>query len=132
MHPHADHLGVAARRCLLGVVTVALAAAALPSSAAGAPSAAVCGRTPTRQIGEVQGAGAATPYGGQQVTVRGLVVGDVPGLSGFYLQDADGDGNAATSDGIFVFSSVELGLGDTVVATGLAQEFGGQTQISAR
>ena len=43
---------------------------------------------------------------GQQVTVRGVVVGDVPGLGGFYLQDVDGDGNTATSDGIFVVSPV--------------------------
>ena len=49
--------------------------------------------------------------------VRGVVVGDVPGLAGFYLQDADGDGDAATSDGIFVFSPVPVDLGDTVAVT---------------
>ena len=38
--------------------------------------------------------------------MRGVVVGDVPGFSGFYLQDADGDGDPATSDGIFVYSPV--------------------------
>ena len=64
---------------------------------------------PTHEIGEVQGDGATTPLAGQQVTVRGVVVGDVPGFSGFYLQDADGDGDAATSDGIFVFSPVAVG-----------------------
>ena len=91
-----------------------------------------CDTPATRQIGEVQGGGATTPLPGQQVTVRGVVVGDTPGLSGFYLQDADGDGDAATSDGIFVFSPVAVGLGDTVAVIGQAQEFGGQTQISSR
>ncbi|MBM7804613.1 5'-nucleotidase [Geodermatophilus bullaregiensis] len=96
-----------------------------------------CDSPPTHEIGAVQGSGPVTPLAGQQVTVRGVVVGDVPGLSGFYLQDADGDGDAATSDGIFVFSPVAVGLGDTVVVTGQAQEFGGdpgqpgQTQVGA-
>ncbi len=58
-------------------------------------------------IGSVQGSGAATPVLGQTTTVRGVVVGDYegasPGLRGFYLQDA-GDGDPATSDGIFVFN----------------------------
>ena len=85
----------------------------------------------THEIGAVQGSGAATPLAGREVTVRGVVVGDVPGLGGFYLQDADGDGNSATSDGIFVASSVAVGLGDTVAAAGAASEGFGQTQIAA-
>jgi predicted extracellular nuclease len=90
---------------------------------------AVCDVAPTHEIGAVQGTGAATPVPGQQVTVRGVVVGDLPGFSGFYLQDPDGDGTAATSDGIFVFSPVAVDLGDTVAVSGEAAEFGGQTQI---
>jgi uncharacterized protein len=90
-----------------------------------------CAVTPTHEIGQVQGTGATTPLAGQQVTVRGTVVGDVPGFSGFYLQDVDGDGNTATSDGIFVFSPVPVDLGDTVAVTGAATEFGGQTQITS-
>ena len=96
------------------------------------PQPATCDVTPTLEIGAVQGSGATTPLAGQQVTVRGVVVGDVPGLSGFYLQDADGDGDAATSDGIFVFSPAAVDLGDTVAVTGQAAEFGGQTQITSR
>ncbi|MCF6744687.1 ExeM/NucH family extracellular endonuclease [Blastococcus sp. KM273128] len=91
----------------------------------------VCGTTPTHEIGAVQGPGAETPLAGQQVTVRGVVVGDLEGFGGFHLQDADGDGNAATSDGIFVFSDVEVDLGDTVAVTGQAQERFEQTQIAA-
>ncbi|SMO69284.1 hypothetical protein SAMN06273567_10359 [Geodermatophilus aquaeductus] len=92
----------------------------------------VCDTEPTHEIGAVQGTGAATPLAGQTVTVRGVVVGDVEGFSGFYLQDPDGDGDAATSDGVFVFSPVAVDLGDTVAVTGQAQEFGGQTQITSR
>ncbi|GAB7191488.1 ExeM/NucH family extracellular endonuclease [Kineococcus sp. NUM-3379] len=91
-----------------------------------------CEAAPTHEIGAVQGPGAATPLAGRQVTVRGVVVGDVPGMSGFYLQDGDGDGDPATSDGVFVFSPAAVDLGDTVAVTGEAQEFGGQTQIASR
>ncbi|WP_324277571.1 hypothetical protein [Blastococcus brunescens] len=88
--------------------------------------------TPTHEIGEVQGSGDVTPLDGQQVTVRGVVVGDLPGMSGFFLQDTDGDGDTATSDGIFVFSPLEVDLGDTVAVTGEAQEYFEQTQISSQ
>ena len=88
-----------------------------------------CAVPTTHEIGQVQGTGSATTVT-ESVVVRGTVVGDVPGFSGFYLQDEDGD--AATSDGIFVFSSVPVDLGDTVAVKGTPSEFGGQTQISAR
>ena len=117
------------RRAVLGLVPVAMVATAVPSPAYAVVS---CDAQPTHEIGEVQGRASTTPISGQTVTVRGTVVGDVPGFSGFYLQDADGDGDDATSDGIFVFSTVAVDLGDVVVATGAAGEFGGQTQISAR
>ncbi|MDP5183029.1 ExeM/NucH family extracellular endonuclease [Blastococcus sp. BMG 814] len=91
----------------------------------------VCATTPTHEIGAVQGPGAESPLAGQQVTVRGVVVGDLEGFGGFHLQDADGDGDAATSDGVFVFSDVAVDLGDTVAVTGQAQERFGQTQIAA-
>ncbi|MCZ2861208.1 ExeM/NucH family extracellular endonuclease [Blastococcus sp. VKM Ac-2987] len=108
-----------------GVVNSAAPGPVEPPPAAGE----VCDTAVTNEIGEVQGAGGTTPLAGSTVTVRGVVVGDTPGLSGFYLQDVDGDGDAATSDGIFVFSSVEVDLGDTVAVTGLAQEYFDQTQI---
>ncbi len=96
------------------------------------PPVGACNVVPTHEIGAVQGRGASTPLAGQQVSVRGIVVADVPGLSGFYLQDADGDDDVATSDGIFVFSSVPVDLGDTVAVSGGAQEYFDQTQISSR
>ena len=110
-----------------GAVNAAAPGPVGPPPAAGA----VCDTPVTNEIGAVQGAGAATPLAGSTVTVRGVVVGDVPGLSGFYLQDADGDGDAATSDGVFVFSAVEVDLGDTVAVTGAAEEYFGQTQVRA-
>ena len=90
-----------------------------------------CALTPTHEVGAVQGAGTATPLAAQSVTVRGVVVGDLAGLSGFSLQDVDGDGSSATSDGVFVLSRLAVDLGDTVAVTGRAEEAFGQTQIRA-
>ena len=71
------------------------------------------------------------------VTTRGVVVGDYegpsPALRGFYLQDVAGDGDPATSDGIFVFEGSNadaVQLGDVVTVTGNAGENQGQSQIS--
>lgn len=89
-----------------------------------------CERTPTYEIGAIQGTGPSAAVTGP-VSVRGVVVGDTPGLGGFYLQDADGDGDPATSDGIFVASPVPVGLGDTVAVAGEASERFGQTQIAS-
>lgn len=98
-----------------------------------------CARVYT-PIPAIQGAGATAAVTGL-VTTRGVVVGDYeyPGsgptsaaLRGFYLQDAAGDGDPDTSDGLFVFNANDnsVGLGDVVVVTGTAGEFQGQTQLS--
>ncbi|MFQ6170899.1 ExeM/NucH family extracellular endonuclease [Oryzobacter sp. R7] len=90
---------------------------------------------PTTTIGAVQGTTETSPAAGSTVTVRGVVVGDhdgpAPALRGFYLQDA-GDGDPATSDGIFVFTNTAnlVSLGDTVTVRGSVSEFQGQTQIT--
>ena len=86
-------------------------------------------------IYSIQGSGATAAITGT-VTTQGVVVGDYEGASprlrGFYLQDETGDGNAATSDGIFVYnaSNDNVSLGDVVRVSGLADEYQGQTQIS--
>lgn len=86
-------------------------------------------------IGSVQGTGDISPRSGQTVTIRGTIVGDYEGpsptLRGFYLQDG-GDGDASTSDGIFVFdnSANLVSLGDVVEVTGPVSEFQGQTQLT--
>jgi uncharacterized protein len=83
----------------------------------------------------IQGNGLTAPLAGQMVTTQGIVVGDYegpsPALRGFYLQDATGDGDASTSDGIFVFNfnDDEVNLGDVVRVTGRAEEFQEQTQL---
>ena len=56
-----------------------------------------------------------------------------PALRGFFIQDPTGDGDPATSDGIFVFEGSNANtvkLGDLVRVTGNAGENQGQTQVS--
>ncbi|NOT43687.1 MAG: ExeM/NucH family extracellular endonuclease [Acidobacteria bacterium] len=87
---------------------------------------------------EIQGSGATAAIVGA-VSSLGVVVGDYEqpfgsgNLRGFYIQDPAGDGDPATSDGLFVFGgdNNRVGLGDLVRVTGTAGEFQGQTQISA-
>lgn len=55
-------------------------------------------------IPAIQGSGSASPLNGQTVTTEGVVTAVFPGLSGYYLQDEAGDGDVATSDGIFVYA----------------------------
>ena len=87
-------------------------------------------------IYSIQGSGTTAAIIGN-VTTQGVVVGDnegpSPTLRGFYLQDLSGDGNDATSDGIFVFNgnNNSVSLGDVVRVTGNAEEFQGQTQIGS-
>src|SRR5262245_33712502 len=55
----------------------------------------------------IQGSGHTSPLVGQAMTTRGVVTAvdtnGGAGSRGFYIQDPDGDGSSATSDGIFVF-----------------------------
>ena len=87
-----------------------------------------CDVAATQKVSDVQGSGASSPLDDEQVSVRGTVVADLPGLGGFHLQDA-GDGDPATSDGIFIDSPVAVSLGDTVAVQGGANEDFGQTEI---
>ena len=92
--------------------------------------------TPTYTI---QGS-AATPAITGAVTTQGVVVGDyeVPTsgtgqLRGFYIQDLAGDGNPATSDGLFVFSpgADSVSVGQLVRVAGTASDYQDQTQVSS-
>ena len=106
---------------------------------AAAPAGTDCSAADTA-VGAVQGAGAASPVAGTTVTVQGTVVGDhegaSPALRGFYLQDG-GDGDDATSDGVFVFDNLQglspdlVRVGQVVQVTGTVAEFQGQTQVTA-
>jgi uncharacterized protein len=59
------------------------------------------------------------------VTVNGIVTASIPGLNGFFLQDLAGDGDATTSDAIFVSTGSPGNLPD---AGSLAQVTGRITE----
>ncbi len=82
-------------------------------------------------IFEVQGSGFASPYETMDVRVTGVVTYSVG--NGFFMQDAVGDGDTGTSDGVFVFTGAlpTVSLGDEVTVTGTVAEFFDETQISA-
>lgn len=84
-------------------------------------------------IGTVQGTGPSSPFVDQVRTVRGVVTA-VMG-NGFFLQnnDTQGDGNSATSDGIWIYNPKELSVtkGQIHTVSGKVGEFFGKTQITA-
>ncbi|MEY2890789.1 MAG: hypothetical protein RJA98_697 [Pseudomonadota bacterium] len=78
------------------------------------------------RIFNIQGSGATSPLVGQTVTTQGVVTGVFPGLRGYYIQDETGDGNAATSDGLFVFNNntnVTATVGQKIQVTGTITEY---------
>ncbi|WP_299699008.1 ExeM/NucH family extracellular endonuclease [uncultured Tateyamaria sp.] len=83
-------------------------------------------------ISDIQGEGAESELVDQVVTVEAIVTYVTE--NGYFLQeeDADDDGNALTSEGIFVFTGGENqpAVGDLVVTRGVVDEFFGQTQLS--
>ncbi len=101
----------------------------------GTPGTSQCDQ-PHTAIAAIQGSGPTAAITGT-VTTQGVVVGDYegpsPALRGFYIQDPLGDGDAATSDGIFVFNadSDSVSLGDVVRVTANAGEYQGQTQLAS-
>jgi uncharacterized protein len=80
-------------------------------------------------IHDVQGAAHLSPYSGQVVRVLGIVT--ARSSNGFWVQDPSPDADAATSEGIFVFTSSAptANVGDSVRVAGRVQEFrpGGAT-----
>ncbi|MEL6519355.1 MAG: ExeM/NucH family extracellular endonuclease [Pseudomonadota bacterium] len=95
------------------------------------------------KIHEIQGTEDQNLLDDQVVTVEAIVVGDFQDgdaddsrdLRGFYIQeeDADADGDVATSEGIFVFENgdfiTDVNVGDKVQITGTVDEFFGETQL---
>lgn len=79
-------------------------------------------------IYDIQGAGHVSAYDGQMVATRGVVTAiDTTGSRGFWIQDAFGDGNDATSDAIFVFTNAipTVHVGDWAHVTGTVDEYNG-------
>ncbi|WP_159451450.1 ExeM/NucH family extracellular endonuclease [Demequina sp. NBRC 110054] len=93
-------------------------------------------------IHDIQGDSADSPMAGETVTVEAVVVGLYPALDGFFVQeeDADADGDAATSEGVFVYAPGAFDdpstltapeLGDLVTVSGTVSEYYEQTQIGS-
>ncbi len=74
-------------------------------------------------IYQIQGSGSTSPYVGQAVTTSGVVT--KVNNNGFFMQDLNGDGDPATSDGIFVFTSTQptVAAGQLVQVTAKVSEF---------
>lgn len=85
----------------VSVLALAIALVALPAVAA-SPR--------VVPIGQVQGQGDRSPLEGREVTVEAMLTADLrQGLGGVFVQDA-GDGDARTSDALFVQAGGELSL----------------------
>lgn len=88
-----------------------------------------------QSICQIQGSGAASAYDGQLVTAEGIVTAVYTGtgsLNGYFIEQPDCDGNAATSDGIFVYDPTPgaIAVGQRVSVTGVVDEFNGVTEIT--
>ncbi|MAT42793.1 MAG: hypothetical protein CL609_10655 [Anaerolineaceae bacterium] len=97
-----------------------------------APPTDVCG-DPFTPIYEIQGSGDASLLDGDVVSVEGIVTADFQdsGINGFFIQDPTGDGDAATSDGIFVYSGVpDVNVGEYVRVNGTVDEFFTLTELT--
>ncbi|WP_295044758.1 ExeM/NucH family extracellular endonuclease [uncultured Paracoccus sp.] len=81
----------------------------------------------------VAGAADESPLLGQAVRVQAIVTQIMPGLGGFYIQEEDGDadGDAHSSEGIFIASNAAVTLGDLITVEGIVGETGGETRITA-
>ena len=86
----------------------------------------------TLAISEIQGAAHLSPLAGTIATTTGVVTAVAD--DGFYLQDPIGDGDSATSDGIFVSTDAvpTVAVGNSVRVAAIVSEFtpGGSGNLS--
>ncbi len=86
-------------------------------------------------IYDIQGNGASSPLTGNEIATEGIVVGDyqVGGKNGFFIQDATGDGDPTTSDGVWVYASSapDVMVGDHVRVRGTVAEYYDLTEIGS-
>lgn len=85
-------------------------------------------------ICQIQGAGAASAYDGQVITTTGIVTAIHLGtgtLQGYFIEQPACDGNASTSNGIFVYqpSALNIAVGDQVQVTAEVDEYNGLTEL---
>ena len=88
-------------------------------------------------IFEIQGSGGASDLVGDPVTTQGVVTADFQKsseLSAFFVQDAKGDKDPSTSDGVFVYHrdtwDFDVNVGEVVRFDAVVQERYGQTQLN--
>ncbi|MFC7264496.1 endonuclease/exonuclease/phosphatase family protein [Streptomyces lutosisoli] len=111
------------RTTRIGALTVAAVCSTLSAVVLTTPA-----HADTVRIHDIQGTTRLSPLAGTKVT-------DVPGIvtavrtygssKGFWLQDPDADDNAATSEGVFVFTSStpKVAVGDSVTVSGTVSEY---------
>ncbi|AUU20959.1 ExeM/NucH family extracellular endonuclease [Aeromonas caviae] len=106
------------------------------------PPAFVCPVDQLVPVPAIQGPGSSSPLvpagkfeSEQAYATRGVVTQVVSGLyKGFFIQDEQGDGDAATSDGLFVYTTkanAAVVPGAEVCVSGKVKEYFNQTQINA-
>ncbi|MGX9844036.1 endonuclease/exonuclease/phosphatase family protein [Streptococcus iniae] len=81
------------------------------------------------KIGQIQGTSHQSPYEKKNVTVKQVVVTYIDDSTHFYVQDIQGDGNIATSDGIRIFTQnlkPQVKVGDVLTISGLVEEYFGR------
>lgn len=110
-------LGLGARALAAGLLASA-ALVALPHSAHAA----------TVTVSAIQGPTRISPYNGSSVTTTGIVtaIRSTGSSRGFWIQSASGDGNAATSDAVFVYkgsTTPSTAVGNSVTVTGKVSEY---------
>ena len=88
----------------------------------GEPVEPILGEPVDAAIFDIQGAGHVSPLVGETVRTTGIIT--AISEDGFFLQDATGDDNDATSDAIFVESAIASGLsiGNEVEIIGVVEE----------
>ncbi len=106
------------------------------------PPAFVCPVDSLVPVPAIQGPGSSSPLvpagkfeSEQAYATRGVVTQVVSGLyKGFFIQDEQGDGDPATSDGLFVYSTkanAAVVPGAEVCVSGKVKEYFNQTQLNA-
>jgi predicted extracellular nuclease len=78
---------------------------------------------PPTPIHDIQDSSHRSPFAGMRLSTSGVVT--ALASNGFWLQDPSPDGNDATSEGIFVFTSSapSVAVGDALSVTGTVSEF---------
>ncbi|MFD4551446.1 endonuclease/exonuclease/phosphatase family protein [Streptomyces sp. NPDC058466] len=111
------------RTARIGALTVAAVCSTLSAVVLTTPA-----HADTVHIHDIQGTTRISPLAGTKVTdVAGIVTGvrTYGSSKGFWIQDPDPDGNPATSEGVFVFTSStpKVAVGDSVTVSGTVSEY---------